>query len=206
ILKTRQCSKYKLQSRIAAWHQSGGTERGVGWRRFDVGGQATGRLVSGGFRDSRAEERLDERGGTRDAVAFDDFDRNVACFLHQIVISQDVAESEFGHARLARAEEFAGTAEAEITLGDVEAIARRFEDSQTLDRFGARFFVVNENAIRLSLAASDAAAKLVELRQPEAIGIDDHHDRSIRNVDADFDDRGADENVDRAALEAIHRL
>ena len=65
---------------------------------------------------------------------------------------------------------------------------------------------MNENAIRLSLAASDATAKLMELREAEAIGIDDHHDRCIRNVDADFDDRGAHEDVDRATLEAIHRL
>ena len=65
-------------------------------------------------------------------------------------------------------------------------VARRFENFQTLDRFSRRVVVVNQNAVRLSLAASDSAAQLVKLRKTEAISVDDEHDRGVRNVDAEL--------------------
>ena len=42
-------------------------------------------------------------------------------------------------------------------------------------------------------AAADAAAQLVQLREPEALGVLDHHDGRLRHVDADFDHRGGDQ-------------
>jgi hypothetical protein len=38
-------------------------------------------------------------------------------------------------------------------------------------------------------AAADAAAELVELREPEPVGLLDDHDRRVRDVDADLDHR-----------------
>ena len=55
-------------------------------------------------------------------------------------------------------------------------------------------------------AAPDAAAKLVELREPEAIGLLDDHDRRVRDVDADLDHGRRDEHVELARLEARHQL
>ena len=53
-------------------------------------------------------------------------------------------------------------------------------------------------------AAADAAAQLVELRQPEALGVLDHHHRRVGHVDADLDHRRRDEDVELAADERAH--
>src|SRR6266542_3551071 len=134
-------------------------------------------------------------------AAIDDLDRRVAGLLHQRVIPHDVAETEARHARLLRAEKLAGAAELEIALGHLEAAARPGEELQAL-----LLLVRHENAVRLSRAAPDAAAELVELREAVAVGVDDEHDRGVRHVDADLDHRRGDEHVELAALEELHRL
>ena len=45
------------------------------------------------------------------------------------------------------------------------------------------------------LSASDAAAELVQLAQAEALGIFHYHQRRVRHVHADFDDRRGHENI-----------
>src|SRR5712692_201986 len=53
-------------------------------------------------------------------------------------------------------------------------------------------------------AAVDASAKLVELGEAEALGVLDDHDGGVGNVDADFDDRGGDEDLRFVFAEALH--
>ena len=64
----------------------------------------------------------------------------------------------------------------------------------------------DEDAGAFPAAAADASAKLVKLRQAEAFGVLDDHDRGVRNVHADFDDRGRDQHIDFAAAEIFHDL
>ena len=45
----------------------------------------------------------------------------------------------------------------------------------------------------------------MELGEAEALGVLDDHDRRLGHVDADLDDRGRDEDLRLAALEALHR-
>ena len=52
--------------------------------------------------------------------------------------------------------------------------------------------------------AADASAKLMELRQAEALRVLDNHHARIRHVDADFDDRRRDEDVQLARRERFH--
>ncbi len=54
------------------------------------------------------------------------------------------------------------------------------------------------------LTAADAAAQLVQLRESEALGILDDHERGVRHVDADFDHRGRHQELDFSVLEAPH--
>ncbi len=130
----------------------------------------------------------------------DDVDGRVSRALHQIVVAHDVSHAESQGARLASAEEFAGAAELEVALRDFESIAGIGKKIEPL------FFLVgNQNGVRLPLAASDAPAQLMQLREAEAIGIHDQHDRGVRDIDADFDHRRADENVDVAGFESLHR-
>ena len=51
----------------------------------------------------------------------------------------------------------------------------------------------------------DAAAELVELREAEALGVLDDHQRRVRHVDADLDHRRRDQDARLARLEARHR-
>ena len=45
------------------------------------------------------------------------------------------------------------------------------------------------------MAAPDPAAQLMQLRQAETLGVLDHHDGGVGDVDADLDDGGGDENA-----------
>ena len=54
------------------------------------------------------------------------------------------------------------------------------------------------------LAAADAAAQLVELRQAEALRVLDDDHRRVRHVDADLDHGGRHQHVELAGLEAAH--
>ena len=64
--------------------------------------------------------------------------------------------------------------------------------------------LVEQQAGRALGAAADAAAQLVQLRQPEALGVLDHHHGRLRHVDADLDHRGGDQEPRLAGREARH--
>ena len=53
-------------------------------------------------------------------------------------------------------------------------------------------------------AAPDAAAQLVQLGQPEAIGVLDHDDRGVGDVDADLDHGRGHQHVGHPARESLH--
>ena len=53
-------------------------------------------------------------------------------------------------------------------------------------------------------AAPDAPAKLVKLRQPEAVRAVDHDDAGVGNVHADFGDRGRHQHVELVVAELLH--
>ena len=53
-------------------------------------------------------------------------------------------------------------------------------------------------------AAADAAAQLVQLREPEAFGVLDHHHGRLRHVDPDLDRGGGDQKPGLAGGEALH--
>ena len=67
-------------------------------------------------------------------------------------------------------------------------------------------FLRQQPALRLRRAPADPAAQLVELGDAEAIGVEDHHHRGVRDVDADLDHRRGDEHVELAGAEATHHV
>ena len=94
-------------------------------------------------------------------------------------------------------------AQLEVALGELEAVGRLDERLEArLRRVGQLLLRPrDEQAVRLLGAAADAAAQLVELGEPEAVGLLDDHDRRVRDVDADLDHRRRDEHVELALLE-----
>ncbi len=104
---------------------------------------------------------------------------------------------------LADTEDVAGAAEFEIGFGDAKTVGRFFEGGEAFQAFRLGG-VGEEKAIALKFSARDAAAQLVQLRQAEAIGIENRHERGVRDIDADFDDGGGDEGVKFPVAEGRH--
>ena len=59
--------------------------------------------------------------------------------------------------------------------------------------------LVHEQAGAALAGAADPAAQLVQLREPEALGVLDQHHVGGAHVDADLDDRGRDQHARLAA-------
>ena len=56
------------------------------------------------------------------------------------------------------------------------------------------------------LAATDAAAQLVKLRETEAVGVLHDHDGRVGDVHAHLDDCGGDQNLRLVIMKALHDL
>ncbi len=100
-----------------------------------------------------------------------------------------------GQAGLLRAEELSGAAQAQVHFGNMEAVGGFDQGADALAR-GIVHFFGDQDAVALVGAAADAAAKLVQLREAEALGLLDHHDGRVGDVHADFDDGGGNEDLD----------
>ena len=118
-------------------------------------------------------------------------------------IGDEVGEAEVCEAGLGGAEHIAGATQAEVCLGDLEAIGSLLQYGELLDGLG-ELRVGEEDAVGFFLAPADAAAELVELGEAEALGVVEDHEIRIRDIDADLDDGGGDEGLERAVAEGFH--
>src|SRR5258708_6502622 len=107
-------------------------------------------------------------------------------------------------AGLASAEKFARAAEEEIRFGDFETVGSADHGFEARARFVRQTEGGDEDAMGFLRAAADASAKLVELGEAETLGVLDDHDGGVRDVDADFDDGGGDEDLRFVLAEALH--
>ena len=126
--------------------------------------------------------------------------------LEQLAVADQVSDLEARHPRLAGAEKFAGAAELKIKFGDLETIRGTDHGVEAPFTVVGDLAAGHEYAIRLSGAAADAAAQLMELCQPEALGVFNHHDSGVGHVHADLDDRGGNQNIQLACLKQTHDL
>ena len=88
-------------------------------------------------------------------------------------------EAKSRRAGLADAEHLALAAQSQILLGDAEAVLGLAQDLEPRPRRFAERALVEQQAGRAAGAAPDPAAQLVQLRQAEALGVLDHHDRRL---------------------------
>ena len=87
-------------------------------------------------------------------------------------------EARHPKARLAGlpgAEDFAGAAQGQVLFGDVEAVLALTDDLEPFPADLAEWGAVEQDAVALAAAAADAAAQLMELGQPQALRVFDHH-------------------------------
>src|SRR5208337_5593558 len=124
----------------------------------------------------------------------------------QLAVADDVSHAEARNTRLLRPEKLAGAAQFEVKFRDLESIVRTHHGVETAFAFFGNLPTVHQHTIRLRRAAPDTSAQLVELRQSEAVGVLDHHDGRVGNIDADFDHGGRDQNFNLALLEFAHHV
>src|SRR5580704_10449178 len=120
------------------------------------------------------------------------------------MVAEGLRQGKRGVAMLARSKKFSRAALLQIALGDFKAV--RCGDHR-LDAFlciAGDGFRRDEYAMRFFRAAADAPAKLVKLSEAKAIGMLDHHYGRVRDIHADFDNRGGDQNLQLVAAEALH--
>src|SRR5690606_8667385 len=124
-------------------------------------------------------------------------ERLVAGDLEDVEVGEDVGDLQVGHAGLPLAEHRALAPDLQIDGGEVEPVVGADHRRQPLLAFlggGVGY----EDAGAGMPPAAHRTPQLVELGQPEAVGVFDHHDGGVGDVDAHFDDGGGDERVDLA--------
>src|SRR5205814_3534474 len=111
-------------------------------------------------------------------------------------VALQIREAQQRLAALPLAQILAGATQLEIALRDLETIGALEDDRQPVAGSLRQRVAEKQDAYAFARAAADAPAQLMQLREAEAFGTLDHHERGIGHVDADFDHRGADEKLD----------
>ena len=93
-----------------------------------------------------------------------------------------------------------------VGFGNLEAVGGFGHYLQSATGVACCLVFRHEDAVRLVGAATYASAQLMQLRQPEALGIFDYHYRGVGHVDAHFDYRGGYQNACLAGGKALHLL
>ena len=111
------------------------------------------------------------------------------------LIAQQIRHFELGVPRLTRAQQFARAADLQVFLRNHKTVVAVAQHLKThLGGFGKRRFV-EQNAVGRNRATADAPAQLVELGKAETLRVFDDHQAGIRDVHADFDHRGGDQQM-----------
>ena len=103
-------------------------------------------------------------------------------------------------ARLAGTDEVPHAAFLQVQLGDAEPVIGRGKGLEPLVPGPAG----QEDAVALGLPPADPAPQLVELGQPEPLGMLDHHDARVGDVDPHLDDGRRDQDLDLSLPEPPH--
>src|SRR5271166_193064 len=124
--------------------------------------------------------------------------------LEQNAVAYQVGGAEIGQTGLSCTEKFSRAAQLKIQLRELEAVLRAHHGGKALLGLGRDFSAGHENAVGLCRSSAHATAELVKLREAKALGVFDDHHAGVGDIDANFDNRGRDQDIDVAALEAPH--
>src|SRR6266481_7516294 len=131
-------------------------------------GATATRLADRGLLEAAGDRRLQERVAIETRVRLP----------HAIDLGSDLVEEHrmlkslhrlVRHAVLPRAQQLPHPPDSHILLGELEAVVDLSHEIQPLET-GVRRIVRQQQAVALGRAAPDPASKLVQLRQPEAVG------------------------------------
>ena len=125
---------------------------------------------------------------------------DVPGLLQQVGIRREPGMPHLHPARLAGPDQVAHPTLLQIQLRDPEPVRRRREGQESWAGAPLR----EKNAVALLRPAADPPPELMQLRQPEAIGMLDHHDGRVGHVDPDLDHRRRHQHLDLAGPETPH--
>ena len=115
-----------------------------------------------------------------------------------------IDEPERRKAALLGAHDVTHAAQLVIHLGDGEAVLCSAQHIQSLARRLAEGRAPKQNAGAGLVAAANTAAQLVQLREAKALGVLDDHNCGLRNIYANFNNGGSDQQKRIAAAQALH--
>jgi len=118
----------------------------------------------------------------------------------------EIGDGEGREAGLARAEEFAVAADGEVVFGDFEAVGGIEEGADAGATVFGHFLIGGSDGETTTGdgTPTHATPELVELGEAEAVGVFDDHGGGFGDIDADFDDGGANKDGDFAGAKLIH--
>src|SRR5688572_25650321 len=117
----------------------------------------------------------------------------------QVVVVGEPGHPDVGVARLTLAQQIALAALLEIQLGNPESIGGGGKGPEP-----GRGPVGHQHAMAGLAAPPDPAPELVQLGQPEPLGMLDHHHRGVGYVDSHLDDRGRHQHLHHPGAEPLH--
>src|SRR5690606_23537369 len=134
-------------------------------------------------------------------IRVDDGAGGVASYGEEVEVRVEACPAESGEAGLSGTEEVTLTADAEVLLSDAKSILGAGEDAEA---FAPVPMIGHQNAVAGFCSAADPPPQLVELGEPEAFGVLNHHHGSVRHVDPHLHHRRCDEQIELAGREGAH--
>jgi hypothetical protein len=117
-----------------------------------------------------------------------------------------VSDPELHHSGLPYTQHLARPAQLEVLPRNFETVVCCAQRSEPLARHLRKRRLVHQYTAALHSTATYTATQLMQLREPEPLGILDNHEGSVRNINPDFDDRCRDQQVDFPTFEGGHTL
>src|SRR5918994_2052621 len=140
--------------------------------------------------------------GLEAALAVHDGERHLTGLLHPFAVAAQRRQLQVAAALLPLPHDRALAPQVEVDIGQGEPVGAA--DQGTQARRGLRRLRLADQVAPRPLAPpAHAAPELVELGDAEAVGVEDHHDGGVGDVDAHLDHRRGHQQVEPALAELV---
>lgn len=130
--------------------------------------------------------------------------RQIAGALKQGLVLDEVCKLQPARPRLAIPKKVTWASQLQIAFGEAEAVVGVAQCLKSRLGFG-RQLAEGEQARALLTRSANPASELVQLRQPEPLGLLDDHDVCRRDVDAHFQHGGSYQHLELAFDKCTHQ-
>src|SRR4030042_1330294 len=126
------------------------------------------------------------------------------CFNENRSIPKEMGHPEMWQPGLACAEEFPGTPQTQVPLGNLKSVGGPLHSAEAnLCLFG-RTVLSKQDTFRWITTSADSPPQLMQLGKTKSFCMLHHHDRGIRDVDPNFDDSRSHQDLNLPFLKLHH--